>query len=95
MIRVSVFYPNGDGSKFDHDYFRTTHVPMALKAWNLSEAEINQGLHGPYVAAVHFRFDSQDALQAALSAPATSEVMADVANYTNITPVMQTSQIVS
>ncbi len=95
MIRVSVFYPSGEGSTFDHDYYRDTHVPMALKAWGLSQAEINQGLDGPYVAAVHFRFDSQEALAAALGAPETAEVMADVANFTNITPVLQTSQIVS
>ena len=32
---------------------------------------------------------------AALAAEGTGEVMADVANYTNITPVTQTSEVVS
>lgn len=93
MIRVSVFYPSGEGSTFDMDYYRATHVPMALKAWGLSGAEIDKGVNGPYVAGVHFRFESQEALGAALGAPATADVMADVANFTNITPVMQTSEI--
>jgi uncharacterized protein (TIGR02118 family) len=36
-----------------------------------------------------------DEFNAAMASPLTSEVMADVANYTNITPVMQISDIVS
>jgi uncharacterized protein (TIGR02118 family) len=94
MIRLSVFYPNSDGAKFDHDYYRDNHVPLALKTWGMSDAEIDRGLDGPYIAAVHFKFDSQEALAAAMGAPGTAEVMADVANYTNITPVLQTSEIV-
>lgn len=39
-------------------------------------------------------FDSIESFQAAMGSPKTGEVMADVANYTNITPVMQISEIV-
>lgn len=95
MIRVSVFYPKGEGSTFDHDYYRDHHVPLAMKTWGLDHAEIDRGVDGPYVAAVHFCFESNEALRAAMSAPATRDVLADVANYTNISPVMQTSEIVS
>ena len=95
MIRLSVLYPNGDGATFDHDYYRDTHVPMALKAWGLSEAQIDKGIDGPYVAAVHVTFESQEALGAAFSSPGTAEVLGDVANFTNIAPVVQTSEIVS
>jgi uncharacterized protein (TIGR02118 family) len=95
MIRLSVFYPKSDGATFDHDYYRDNHIPLALKTWGMSDAEIDRGLDGPYVAAVHFRFESQEALAAAMTAPGTPEVMADVANYTTITPVLQTSEIVS
>jgi hypothetical protein len=35
-----------------------------------------------------------DAFNAALGAPLTGDVMADVANYTNIAPVMQISEVV-
>ena len=95
MIRLSVFYPTTEGATFDHDYYRTKHVPLAVKAWGLESAEIDKGINGPYEAAVHFTFDSLDALGAAMGAPGTGEVMADVANYTTITPTMQTSEIVS
>lgn len=97
MIRLSVFYPRSDDSTFNHEYYRDHHIPLCLKTWGLSDsaAEIDRGLDGPYVAAVHFRFDSQEALGAAMTAPGTGDVLADVPNYTNITPIMQTSEIVS
>jgi uncharacterized protein (TIGR02118 family) len=94
MIRLSVFYPSSEGSTFDHDYYRDKHVPLAVKSWGLDGAEIDKGIDGPYVAAVHFTFESMDALGAAMGQPGTAEVMADVANYTNIAPVLQTSEIV-
>ena len=66
----------------------------AVKTWGLDGAEIDRGLDGPYVAAVHFRFPSQDAMNKAMQAEGTPAIMADVANYTTITPVLQTSEIV-
>ena len=94
MIRVSVLYPSGDDTTFNHDYYRDSHVPLALSAWGLEAAEIDKGVSGPYVAAVHFLFADMDAFQGAMAAEGTGAVMADVANYTNITPVMQISEIV-
>ena len=94
MIRLSVLYPATEGATFDHDYYRDSHVPLAVKAWGLDGASIDKGVDGPYVAAVHFTFESMDALGAAMGAEGTGEVMADVANYTTITPVLQTSEIV-
>jgi len=94
VIRLSVLYPSSEGATFDHDYYRAHHVPLAMLAWGLSTAQVDKGVDGPYVAAVHFEFDSIEAMRAALGAEATGEVTADVANYTNITPVLQTSEIV-
>ena len=95
MIRFSVFYPKSDGATFDHDYYANKHVPLALKTWGLSGAQIDQGIDGPYEAAVHFTFESQEAMGAALGAAGTPDVMADIPNYTTITPVTQTSEIVA
>lgn len=94
MIRFSVFYPKTEGATFDHDYYANRHVPLALETWGLDAAEIDKGVDGPYVAAVHFTFDSMDAMGVALGAEGTANVMADIANYTTITPVTQTSEIV-
>jgi uncharacterized protein (TIGR02118 family) len=94
MIRLSVYYPTTEGATFDHDYYRDKHVPLAVKTWGLDAAEIDKGVDGPYAAAVHFKFDSIEALGAAMAAEGTGAVLADVANYTTITPVLQTSEIV-
>lgn len=92
MIRLSVLYPKGDDKTFDHDYYRDRHVPLCARTWEPEGVEIDRGVDGPYEAAVHVLFKSQDAMNAALSK--SGELMADVPNYTNITPVMQISQVV-
>ncbi len=94
MIRLSVLYPTTEGATFDHDYYRTKHVPLAEKTWGISGAEIDKGINGPYVAAVHFKFESMEAVGEAMATAGTADVMADVANYTTIVPVLQTSEIV-
>jgi uncharacterized protein (TIGR02118 family) len=94
MIRMSVLYPTTEGHVFDHDYYRDRNVPLALETWGLERAEIDRGLDGPYVAAFHFRFDSPEAMSAALPSSGSANVTADVANNTNITPVVQISEIV-
>jgi len=94
-IRFSVFYPATEGADFDHDYYVNKHVPLAVETWGLSGAQIDKGVSGPYVAAVHFEFASQEEMGAALGAEGTGAVMADVANYTTIQPVTQISEIVS
>ena len=94
MIRLSVFYPKTEGATFDHGYYRDQHVPLAVKTWGLDSAQIDKGVDGPYVAAVHFEFDSLEAVGAAMALEGTGAVLADVANYTTIAPVMQTSEIV-
>jgi uncharacterized protein (TIGR02118 family) len=94
MIRMSVLYPTTEGYVFDHDYYRDRHVPLALGTWGLERAEIDKGVNGPYVAAVHFQFDSLEDMTAALAAEGSAQVTADVTNYTNITPVVQISEIV-
>jgi len=94
MMRLSVFYPSTEGGTFDHDYYREKHVPLCLETWGLRGAEIDKGVDGPNVAAVHFKFESLEALQAAMGGEGTGALLADVANYTSIAPVLQISEIV-
>jgi uncharacterized protein (TIGR02118 family) len=95
MIKLSVSYPSGDGTTFDHDYYAASHVPLCNSTFSPAKTEIDKGIDGPNVAGVHFYFDSVEAMQTALGNPKMADVMADVANYTNITPVMQVSEVVS
>ena len=94
MIRFSVFYPATQGATFDHDYYGTKHVPLCVRTWGLDGAEIDKGVDGPNVAAGHFKFESLEAMQAAMGSASMADIRADVANYTSIAPVLQTSEIV-
>ncbi len=94
MVRLTVLYPAAEGATFDPAYYREKHVPLCVQNWGLDGAEIDRGIDGPYVAAVHVRFASAEALQAARASEGTAAILADVANYTTITPVLQISEIV-
>lgn len=95
MIRMSVFYPASEGATFDHDYYRDHHVPLCQSTWNPVSATIDKGVDGPNVAAVHLTFDSPEAMQAAMASEGSGAVLADVANYTTIAPVIQVSEVVA
>ena len=102
MIKMSVYYPAAGGSTFDHDYYRTRHMPLIQE--RLGDAclryEIDRGLAGreagsapEFVAACHVYSPSLEIFQAAL-APHRAEISADVANYTDIAPIVQISEVV-
>lgn len=95
MIRYSVLYPATEGASFDHDYYRDQHLPLVLRTWGLdaSTASVDRGLTGPYVAALHLTFASREAMEEAMAGEGTAALVADVPNYTTITPVRQVSVI--
>ena len=102
MIKLSVMYPQTPDAWFDHDYYRDKHMPLVQQRLGAAckRYTIDKGLSGAtpgappaYVGLAHLYFESVDALQAAL-APHAKELMADVPNYTNLTPVMQVSEVV-
>lgn len=70
-------------------------MPLAQKAWGPISTTVENGVNGPHVAAVHMTFASMDVFNAAMRSPLTGDVMTEVANYTNITPVMQISEVVN
>jgi uncharacterized protein (TIGR02118 family) len=102
MIKVSVLYANGQGARFDHDYYRDRHVPLvaarlgaALKSYSIDKglAGVSPGSSAPYVAMIHMFCESTEAFQSSF-APHAAELLADVANYTNLAPIMQISEVV-
>jgi uncharacterized protein (TIGR02118 family) len=102
MIKVSVMYPNKEGARFDHQYYRDKHMPL-VKA-RLGDAckyyTIDKGLAGgapgdpaTYVGMCHIFSDSVETFQKGFG-PHAQEIMGDIANYTDIAPVMQISEVV-
>jgi uncharacterized protein (TIGR02118 family) len=101
MIKVSVYYPAGNGDAFDMEYYRTKHMPMVQRLCGPACKSIaaEKGLSGgapgskPVYAAVgELTFDSVEAFQTSFG-PHTAEIMGDIPNYTKIEPVIQISEI--
>jgi uncharacterized protein (TIGR02118 family) len=100
MIKVSVLYPNAEGTTFDMDYYCNSHMPMvqrvlgaALKGLFAEQGVVKQGWPpSPYIAMGHLLFDSLEAFQAALDTHGPA-LMADIPNYTNAQPTIQVSEV--
>ncbi|VTU25822.1 EthD protein [Variovorax sp. PBS-H4] len=102
MIKVSVMYPNTAGARFDHEYYRDKHMPMLKEKMGdaCKSYTIDKGLAGgapgapaPYIGMCHIYCDSVESFQAGFG-PHAKAIMADVANYTDLKPVMQISEVV-
>jgi len=101
MIKVSVFYSNTEGSKFDMNYYCNSHIPMVRQKLGAAckGASVEQGIAGAtpgsppaFVAMGHLYFDSAQAFQTAFG-PHAEAIMADIPNYTNIQPTIQISDV--
>ena len=101
MIKVSVLYPNGEGSRFDINYYCTSHMPMVREKLGAAckGIAVEQGLGGaepgataPFAAMGHLLFESIEDFQAAFG-PHAATFMGDIPNYTNIQPIIQISSV--
>ena len=92
-MSLNVIYPNHDGARFDTSYYRSTHIPLAMKVMKAARVILIEGVPmgsapAPYAMIAHFQFASSEALKAALANPAMAEVRADVATFTDIKPTV-------
>jgi uncharacterized protein (TIGR02118 family) len=101
MIKVAIFYPNGEGKTFDMDYYSNKHMPMAASLFgeSLKAMSIDKGLASgtpnapvPYLAIGYFYFETMASCQSAMK-PNSEKLRADVPNYTNIQPLIQISEV--
>ena len=100
MIKVSVFYPTQDGSKFDMDYYCKSHIPMVQQKLGAAckGVAVEHGLSGAtpgsrpaFVAMGHLYFDTAEAFETAFG-PHAQEIMADIPNYTDIQPTIRSAR---
>ena len=101
MIKVSVLYPNGEGKKFDMDYYCNQHVQLVeeLLGDSVKAATVEKGLGGAipgspatYAAMGNLYFASMDSFQNSFG-PNAEKIMGDLPNFTNIEPVVQISEV--
>ena len=102
MIKVSVFYPNEPGKKFDMDYCQNKHFPLVhqrLDSEGLVRTEIERGVsdtdpNAPprFVAVASLYFDTVEHVHEAFKAHGR-ELMGDMKNYTDIQPQFLISEV--
>jgi uncharacterized protein (TIGR02118 family) len=101
MIKVSVLYPNNEGSTFNMAYYCDKHMPMVRQKLGtaLKGLAAEQGLAGaapgsppPFLALGHLLFESLEAFQAAFAAHGPA-LVADIPNFTNTQPTIQISEV--
>lgn len=101
MIKVSVLYPYKPDARFDHAYYGDRHMPMVagLLGDLCKGYGVDRGLSGgapgvaaPFLCIGHMLFKSVEDFQTA-SRPHRKTIGADLVNYTDVTPVMQISEV--
>jgi len=103
MFNISSIYPKKEGYKFDFDYYLNTHMPMSIdrlsRAKGFKGVSVERGvdieeprIESSYVAMCHYYFDSLENFMAAFL-PHAEELQGDIANYTNIQPIIQINEV--
>jgi uncharacterized protein (TIGR02118 family) len=103
MVKISILYPNRQGSRFDFDYYTKTHMPRSIELLSahpgFKGVSVERGVGGAapgsevaYVAMCHFQFTSlEDFLQAFI--PNAPELQGDMPNYTDLEPTIQVNEV--
>lgn len=101
MIKVTVLYPNNEDKNFNLQYYLDVHIPLVKRRLGntCKKVEVEKGIAGstPGSTPAHtiigyLYFDSVEDFQNAFS-PHANEIMGDIANFTNINPTMQISEV--
>jgi uncharacterized protein (TIGR02118 family) len=86
------------------EYYLHRHMPLSIDLLSahagFQGVSVERGLAGalpgteaPYVALCHYRFDSVESFLAAFT-PHSATLQGDIVNYTDITPLIQFSDVV-
>ena len=99
MVKVSIFYPSKPGGHFDVDYYLNTHMPLALGLLGsaVKAVSVEIGVLGgspdqapPFTAICGFTCET---IQAFTDAFLPDILQSDIPKYTDISPVIQVSEI--
>lgn len=84
-----------DATRFDREYYLTTHLPLVTRAWTphglLNACALFPEGEAEVIAVAVCRFRDAHAITAALDSPHTPEVMADVIHFTDAAPTQHQS----
>ena len=96
MLVVTVLYPGGEGTRFDHAYYNETHMPLVRRLWEpmgLQRDQVTRGVPGPdgaapaYMVMTLLFFDSMDGFKAA-GAKHGAEIFGDIPKFYDASPAL-------
>lgn len=99
-VSLQVIYPASEGTHFDVDYYKATHLPMVSETWGelLSSVLVIHGVAGgpdvppAFHAVASIVFDDQSAMDAAMAK--AGPLLEDIPNFTNTQPQMLIGQVI-
>jgi uncharacterized protein (TIGR02118 family) len=103
MFKVSVMYPYQEKARFDFEYYITRHMELVtrlLKPFGLLRTEALKGISdgagqtAPYTCIGNLYFETADGYEKGVAASGGA-LRADIANFTDIVPIRQVSEILS
>ncbi len=101
MYKISVMYPYKEGTKFDFEYYQTTHMQLVqkhLKSFGLIKTGVDQGISGggdeppPYICIGHLYFETLEGYDKGI-AEVGSILRGDIPNFTDVTSTRQISAV--
>ncbi|MFZ2102372.1 MAG: EthD family reductase [Oricola sp.] len=100
-VSMRVIYPVMDGTAFNHDYYRETHMTLVAEHMgdHIQSMVVTRGLAGSpdvppgFFAVATFVFEDQQTMAAALSK--AGPVQSDVGNFTNTVPAILIGEVIA
>lgn len=103
MFNISSIYPKKDGYHFDFDYYLNKHMPRSIELLSTAKGfkgvSVERGIEieepkveSSFVAMCHYYFDTVEDFLAAFM-PHAEELQGDLANYSNIEPIIQVNKV--
>ena len=98
MYILTIHYPNSDGATFDFDYFHRQHLPevgKVFRPFGLGWATVMRGEQSldssapAYFAVTVLSFPTEQAARDAVASEGAGRLIADLPNFTSVTPQMQ------
>ncbi|PYI02321.1 hypothetical protein BO78DRAFT_422682 [Aspergillus sclerotiicarbonarius CBS 121057] len=100
---VTVVFPNDADAKYDIDYYTKTHMALIEKHWSKyglkgwSVTKYVPGVDGTppvYAFGSEAFWESEDGMKSAFGSPEVAEIMADVAHFSNKSPIFLLGQTI-
>jgi uncharacterized protein (TIGR02118 family) len=101
MQCATVLYPNTPGAHFDYNYYTQKHIPMALGliGKGIAKTEVRKGVGSPdgsaptYLCIATIYIGDAAEYQAKFAVHG-AQIIADIPNFTDVTPIIQSDEVI-